>query len=315
MTTPELRSNNGFTLAELLIALVLGVIIVGAMLGFTVASMQNLDRNRTHEEIARGARFLGMSLERDLQETGVALASTVEFGALSVRNDTVLILRVPFEPTEASPHALIPPSGTGNPLPAGGTCGSNCINVDTGGNPFDLEPGDIARLQVNDTRHILLVQSVSISGSDAAVTFAADSTLLGFPAGLARGLQLDRFNTYIQKLLPTLYYYDAGTEALYRASSLTSSGAPDGEAIAYGVQSWDAWIQFVGGAEAESANPYDSNVGNDYDDLLGVRIEAQLSGDHPMLRNAPSGTQNRYRLYEWRFAPRNLTYERNRITS
>lgn len=310
---PNIRSREGFTLVELLIALVLGIIVVGAMLGFTVSSMRNLERNRTHEEIARSARFIGMSLERDLQETGVSLESTVSFGALSVRADTVAIFRVPFEPNEARPHALIPPSGTGNPLPSGGTCGSNCVNVDTNGEPFDLEVGDIARLQVNGTRHIILVQSVTLSGTDAAVSFSSDSTLVGYPAGLSQGLLLDRFNTFVQKLDMTAYYADG--EALYRAASLKSNGEPDGEPIAHGIRDWDAWIMFADGTEAEYANPYDTDGGNDFDDLLGVRIRAEISGDHPLLRSNPSGVPDPTRIYEWRFAPRNLTYERNRITS
>ncbi|MFT5433571.1 MAG: hypothetical protein ACI9OJ_004277, partial [Myxococcota bacterium] len=69
------------------------------------------------------------------------------------------------------------------------------------------------------------------------------------------------------------------------------------------------------GSEAEYANPYDMDGGNDYDDLLGVRIKAEISGDHPLLRSNPEGVPNPTRIYEWRFAPRNLTYERNRITS
>jgi len=309
----KLNSREGFTLIELLIALVLGTIVVGAMLGFTISSMQNLERNRNYEEIARSARFIGMSLERDLQETGVGLQSTVDFGALSVRADTVIILGVPYDPNEARPHPLIPPIGTNNPLAPGGTCGTSCVNVDTGGLPFDLGVGDIARLQVNGTRHIILVTGVVMSGTDAAVNFSADSTLLGFPAGLSRGLLLDRFNTFVQKLKVTAYYEDA--EALYRAGALKPNGGLDGEAIAHGIRSWDAWLVFTDGSEAEYANPYDSDGGNDYDDLLGVRIEAELSGDHPLLRSGTTGAYDPTRLYNWRFAPRNLTYERNRITS
>lgn len=309
----KFHTRTGFTIIELLVALVLGVVVVSAMLGFTVSSMQNLERNRTHEEIARSARFIGMSLERDMQETGVSLASTVAFGSLSVRADTVSIWRVPFEPNEARPHPLIPPAGTANPLPAGGTCGANCVNVDTNGEPFDLAVGDIARLQVNNTRHVILVNGVTISGNDAAVSFTADSTLMGYAAGLSQGMLLDRFNTFVQKLDLTVYYSDGTT--LYRAGSLKPNGEPDGEPISYGVESWDAWIVFADGSEAENANPYDTDGGNDYDDLLGVKIQAELSGDHPLLRDGTSGVVEGTRLYEWRFAPRNLTYERNRITS
>ena len=283
------------------------------MLGFTVASMRNLERNRQHEEIARSARYVGMALERDLQETGVSLASTVTFGSLSVRGDTVVILRVPFEPAEAPPPPLVPPAGTDNPLPPGGTCGPACVTVDTGGNPFDIEIGDLARMQISGERRLILVTDVQVSGTNADVTFTADSTLLGYQAGWAGGVQLDRFATFVQKLNLTAYYQDGAT--LKRADALLPNGSPAGEIVVYGIRDWDAWILFTDGDEAEYANPNDSDPSNDFDDLLGVRIEAELAGDHPLLRTPPAGSPDPTEVFEWRFAPRNLTYERNQIAS
>ena len=312
-TRPAIEQTAGFTLIELLISLVLGVLIVGAMLGFTVGSMRNLERNRQNEEIARSARYVGMALERDMQETGVSLQSTTTFGSLSVRGDTIVILRVPFEPNEAPPYPLVPPAGTNNPLNPGGTCGATCVTVDTGGNPFDIGVGDLARMQIGTERRLILVTAVNVAGTQADVTFSADSVLMGYQAGFAGGIQLDRFATFIQKLRMTAYYQDNDT--LMRAASLKTSGAPDGEAVVYGVQKWDAWLEFVDGDVAEYANPNDSDSSNDYDDMLGVIIEAELAGDHPLLRSAPSGAPNPTELFGWHFSPRNLTYERNRIVS
>lgn len=303
----------GFTLIELLISVVLGAFVVGTVLSFTTSSMRNLEHNRSNEEIARSARYVGMALERDLQETGVSLSSTTTFGSLSVRSDTLVILRVPFEPGEAPPHALVPGAGTSNPLPPGGTCGATCVTIDTGGNPLDLAVGDLARMQIGSERRLILVSGVTVTGSQADLVFTSDTTLLGFRAGFAGGIQLDRFATFVQKLRPTIYYADG--DVLKRADALLPNGKPAGEEVVWGIRSWDAWLVFTDGDEAEYANPWDSDGSNDYDDLLGVRIKAELAADHPLLRSAPAGVPDPTETFEWKFAPRNLTYERNRIIS
>lgn len=301
----------GFTLVELLITMVLGVLIVSALLAFTTSSLRNLDSNRGDEEIARSARFVGMALEQDLQEVGVSLESRVNFGSLAALGDTVVIVRVPFEPQQAPAHALVPPPGTDNPLPPGGTCGTYCVTIDiTSG--LDLAVGDVARLQVSGERRIILVQGVTAAGTEAQITFTAHNAILGQPAGLSGGLLLDRFNTFVQKLQITVYYRDG--DRLMRAERLDPTAAPIGSPLIYGLQSWEAFLVFTDGDELDEANPNDADATNDYDDLVGIRIQAELAGDHPLLRGA-SGFEVTSRPYEWKFAPRNLTYERNRLTS
>lgn len=304
--------TRGFTIIELLITMVLGVAIVGALLAFTTSTMRNLEANRSTEEIARSARFLGMTLERDLQETGVSLASTPVFGSLAAVGDTVVTLHIPYEPAASVVHSLVPPAGTDNPLPPGGTCGATCVTVDVG-SAWDLAVGDVARLQVNGERRLILVQNISVSGSEAQVTFTSDTEILGHPAGFAGGLLLDRFNTFVQKLGMTVYYQDG--DRLMRADKLTPTAAPDGEAMLYGVRSWDATLLFVDGDEAAEANPTDTDPSNDYDDLIGIRINAELASDHPMKRDSAAYALEPSRTFEWRFAPRNLAYERNRLGS
>jgi hypothetical protein len=58
------------------------------------------------------------------------------------------------------------------------------------------------------------------------------------------------------------------------------------------------------------ANSMDSDATNDFDDIVAVRIQATLAADDPDPRVNQGVLYTRD--YEWSFAPRNLTYERNR---
>ena len=292
---------------ELLITLVVAVIVMGAVFSLTLGIMGSVEENRQNDGIGRSARLVGMSLARDFQETGVLLESTLEFGSLNIWQDTVVILRVPFEPAEAPAYPLKPPSGTNNPLSPGGTCGVNCVDLNKVNSAFDLQPGDLARLQSSGERRLILVERVDDLGSSVQVTFSADSLLLNYPAGVTGGLALDRFATFVQKLAPVVYYQDS--DVLRRAESLNSDGTPDGVPLVYGIQSWEAWLRFVDGDEAKVANVIDSDETNDFDDLLGAKIDAVLGADLPILRADTTGARD-VRRFEWQFTPRNLMYEK-----
>ena len=140
--------------------------------------------------------FIGMSLERDLQTTGVGIESEIRFGTLSTFSDTLVVLHVPWSPTNAYPYEISSQPGTNNPLDPGGTCGSFCIDFDKDpGGAFDLKPGDIARLQIVSERRIILVTDVVDNGSSVELTFAPDTLLLHFEAAFAGAVQLGPVNT------------------------------------------------------------------------------------------------------------------------
>jgi hypothetical protein len=306
-------SNNGsrgFTLIELIISLTVGIVVLSGALSFAVGLWRNLAGNEIREDVYRDARYLEMSLERDFQSTGVSLASTVSFGSLAVWGDTIVILRVPFIPAETPPYDLDPPAGTNNPLAAGGTCGARCVNLNKAADgTFDIEVGDLARLQVNDERRLILVQSLADYGATTAIGFTDVAEILHYTAGLTGGLLLDRYSTFVQRLGPVIYYLD-GTE-LKRAETLNMDGTPAGETIAYGVKSFEVTLLFVDGDEADEVNIKDADTTNDFDDITGVRIKAVMMSEktHPTVNKGNPFT----RSYEWLFSPRNLLYERNRM--
>ena len=304
--------REGFTLIELLLSLVISVVVMGASLSFAIATFRGSEGNSLREEVYRNARFIGMSLERDIQTTGVSIASEIRFGTLSTFNDTLVVLHIPWTPTNAFPYVIDPPSGTDNPLDpggTGGTCGPSCIDLNKGpGNSFDLEPGDIARLQVNTERRVILVTDIQNTGNTVELTFASAPTLLHYESALSGGLRLDRFSTFVQKLQPIVYWVE--NEILYRSDQLDTNGDLVGSPLAYDVKSWDTKMIFLDLDEADEGNPYDSDETNDFDDILGTRITATLATTRSDIRVA--GGELYTRDYEWKFLPRNLMYERNR---
>lgn len=301
--------RGGFTLVELLVSVTVGLLVLISALGFAVSAFQGVDGNKAREDVYRNVRFIGMTLQRDLQTTGVGIESEVSFGTLNVFNDTVVSLHVPWDPP-AYAYEIDPPTGTTNPLPPGGTCGATCIDLQKQPDgTFDLRAGDLARLQVNGERRLVLLTDVKDMGSTAQVTFSPDSTLLHLEAAFAGGLQLDRTQTFVQKLQPVVYWMK--DHVLYRADRFDTSGELVGSPMAWDVQDWQATILFVDGGEADAVNPYDtSDHTDDYDDLLGVRVMARLGAGH-VDRRVNDG-ELFTRSAEWRLVPRNLMYERNR---
>lgn len=308
MSATSRHPHAGFTLIELIISLTMGLVVVSAAMSFAVSTMRTVSAGQIREETYRNARFINMSMERDLQFTGVSLASSQMFGSLAVWGDTVVILSVPYDPTEALPYDIVPPTGTTNPLPSGGTCGLRCLDLDMPGGTIDLAAGDLARLQVNGERRLVLLQSIVRGTSTAQIQYTTHASLLHYTAGQTGDLRLDRYSSFVQKLRPIIYYLDG--EKLMRAEQLNSDGTPAGILIADGVKAFKPHLTFEDGDEATSADPYDADVTNDFDDVSGLKVYATIAAPyaHPDINNGQVFTRN----YEWQFTPRNLVYERNR---
>ena len=88
-----------------------------------------------------------------------------------------------------------------NPLPPGGNCGTYCLSFLKENGTYDLQPGDLARLQVGGERRLLMITAVNnLSGTHFSIEFLPIDRLLGRAAGLSDSLRIDRFGTAIQKL-------------------------------------------------------------------------------------------------------------------
>jgi prepilin-type N-terminal cleavage/methylation domain-containing protein len=301
--------RRGFTIVELLIALVIGVVLVAASLSFAISTFQGAEGNKVREEVYRNSRFVSMSLQRDIQTAGVGIESEVEYGTLNVFNDTIVTIHVPWEPTLATAYNIVPPAGVNNPLAAGGTCGPTCIDLAYApGGGYDLAVGDLARLQVNSERRLILITGVRDVGTRFQIEFLDTPAILHHEAAFAGGLLLDRYQTTVQEVRAIVYYASGGI--LYRSQSFTTAGAMQPSIMAYGVQSFDAWLIFTDLSEGVAADPFDANVDNDFDDMIGVRIRTTLAANRTDIRVDDGALFAN--TYEWRIMPRNLMYERNR---
>ncbi len=316
--TDRRLARRGFTFIELIIALVLGVLVLAAAIGFVIREMRNLAGSEIRQGLSRNGRYVGISLRHDIQRAGIEIASTESFGTVAVwpgaYGDTLVILHVPYTPNLAPPHSLIPPAGNDNPLPPGGTCGATCVEViklPDGVAPLELQPGDLARVQIPGQRQLILIEQLDVtSDTSVKVTFTTIDTVLHQPASLTAGMALDRYSTFIQEIELVMYYVD-DQEQLIRASHLNLNGSPEGYVLAYGVEEFDVKLTFADGDELERADPFDADDSNDYDDVIAVRVRVTLKADRADPR-VNSGDLLR-RSYEWMIAPRNLRYEKYRI--
>jgi prepilin-type N-terminal cleavage/methylation domain-containing protein len=295
-------SEAGFTLVEFLVAMVIGLVVLTASTSLAISSWRGLAGVELRDGLDRNARFMGTSLHRDLQEAGVDLASLPGFGSLMVSNDTLSILRVPYEPAQAIPYSLSIANF------ATGVCGATCVEIETGGVAPLLVAGDLAQLHANTQRRLILITGVNPAAGGYRIQFTGADSLLGRPAGLG-GLVINPAATFVQKVAAATYWLEG--DHLMRAERLAVTGAPQGEVMATAVQAFDVSLVFTDGDEASTADPNDVDASNDYDDLAAVRVRAVLQADRtdPRVNRGTLLT----RAKEWYVVPRNLIYERNRL--
>lgn len=310
------RRSGGYTIVELLISLGLGAVVLAAALQYLVTEMRVLGGDEIRRGVARNARYVGVTLRHDVQRAGVGIESTTTFGALAVwpglESDTLVVLHVPYTSTASPSHLIVPPFGEDNPLPPGGTCGAQCIEVLTDpGRDLELGAADLVRIQVLEERRLALIERLEpVSDTSIQLSFTDASEILRQPAGLGGQLRLDRFSTYVQEVSPIEYYVDEEKQ-LIRAIRLNLDGSPDGDVLAYGIERFDVRLVFADGDELELADPNDEDDSNDYDDVVAVRISVTVQAERADRRV----NQGRLleRTYEWTVAPRNLRYEKDRI--
>ncbi len=310
--TERTSNRRGFTLVELLIALAIGVIVLTTATSVASSMFKNVGGVRVRESVSRQARFVGMSLERDLSETGVELESDISFGSLAARGDTLSIISVPFTPDIAPVYRLVAAVDTAPLLPSGeGSCGIRCLNLRAprNGDPVELEAGDVALLNAAGSRRLMIVDDISPITDSTRVKMVDMDSLLFRPANFAGGLRLPRGLTSVQRLQAVTYYLENGT--LMRAERFKPDGTLDGAPMADGVDSFTVRLIFTDGHEAAQANGTDADTENDYDDIVSVIVRLRLRADSTGV-NKPADGIPLTRAYEWRFSPRNLIYERNR---
>jgi type II secretory pathway pseudopilin PulG len=305
------RTRSGFSLVELLLTMTISMVIITSATGFAMTSWQSRRGWTIYEAIDRNARFVGMSLSRDVQESGIAMESTPVFASVATFGDTLSILSVPYEPNESPVYSIYNDGGASPDYPPGGNCGLLCIEFNKNGGTYVLAAGDMARLQVGGERRLLLITNVTNNGSRFKVFFKDQDWLLGRQSALSDSLLLSRSASSIQKLKVVAYYHDPGANTLMRAEKFNTSGQPIGGVLATNVVVWDASLLFVNNFAHQTYDGFDADTTNNGNKIIGVKLRAKIKAD-----KVDPGVNNGslvYRWYEWSVAPRNLLYEKNRI--
>lgn len=302
--------RRGFTLAELLLSMTVGLVVITGGTNFALRSWQARRVWTVRESVDRNARFVGLSLARDAQEAGIAMESNTVFGTLGSFNDTLTVLAVPFTPDEAPVYPIYNDGGASPTYPAGGNCGPFCIELNKVAGTYSLQPGDLVRLQVGGTRRLLFLTDVVGAGTRFRVKFLDVNSFLHRDSGLS-ALLLTRTGTFVQKLKAVVYWRDAASRTLMRAESFTTAGQPIGMPMATGVDEFHTSLVFVNHYERAGYDGLDADTTNDGHKIIGIKVRARLQTD----RSDPAinGGMPVFRWYEWRVAPRNLLYEKNRM--
>ncbi len=309
----QASSRTGFTLIELLVSMVLGVIILAVSANFATATLRSSRGIDMRDGLNRDARFVGLAVSRDIQDAGVGFESTQVFGSVASRGDTVVAISVPFMPNEAETYSMVVPADTTDPLPPGGTCGATCIDVvDPNTVPFQLSPGDVALMQVQNERRLIVLTAVTApSAGVRRLTFSNADTLFVYPAGLTGGLRLTRNGVAVQRLTVTAWYQNNVNNTLIRADGFMPDGTLRTSITARGVDVFATRLQFTNGVERTQANGFDADTTNDYDRIVSVIVRARMQVER--VDRSVNGGAPLFRDYEWRITPRNLIFERNRV--
>lgn len=303
--------RRGFTLPEVLMSLTIGMVVITSAVAFSVSSWSTRRNWTVRETVDRDARFVGLSLARDVQEGGIAFTSAPEFASLDTYGDTLSVLSVPFEPNEAPVYPIFDDGDPQPTYPPGGTCGANCIDFLKVGGTFDLQPGHLARLQVGGTRRLLLLTEVSNNGPNRfRIKFLDVPRLLNRESGLD-SLLLMRSGTSLQRANLVIYWRDLTRNALMRADRLSPTGVPVGATVAGNVEAFEGRLLFTNGIEHPTYSGVDADTTNDGNDIIGVKLRARIRSTKS--DPAVNGGLPIARWYEWRVAPRNLLYEKNRM--
>lgn len=309
------REESGFTLIEMLIAMIVGVLVLGSATSLMMGAMRSLAGTELRDGMDRRARFIGIALQRDVQQTGIEMEARPAFGTIGTYADTLVMLRVPyFVPAAGPPEeaavayprtALLPPgSNVGN-------CGALCLEVTpVAGEVFQIRAGELAYLEMSAIRRLIRVTAVAFpTATTVRITFANTNQILGHPAGV-NGLNLN--NTFQVRTVRAVAFYRDAQNQLIRADSVDNVGTAVPQTIATGLQTWDASILLVNGAEVDVADAgVDADETNDYDDVGRVHLRATLQADRADSR-VNSGVLLT-RQFDWWFTPRNIMYERNKL--
>lgn len=297
---------RGLSLVELLVALVLGLLVVGVAIGIFMSNRQTYRATENLARVQENARTAFELMARDIREAGgnpcVNNLPIVNVLTNSATNwwtnlDNWGNAVRGFGPTEAFPAAAF---GTGEGQRVSGTQAIQLISGDdsvatisahnTGAAQFTLNTSAHG-FRTNDllmacnARQASVFQASSVSGSTVNHAVGGTNpgnctTGLGLPRNCAAGsvFQFAAPNSVLVRLHSTRWYIgnnEDGTRSLFQSRLV--DGSTQNEEIARGVQNMQITYLMSGGTDYVSAATV-SGAANGWANVIAARIELTLQG-------------------------------------
>jgi type IV pilus assembly protein PilW len=288
--------SSGFGLVELMVALVLGLIVVGGAVSVFASNRQAFRATEGLSRLQENARVGFEIMTRDVRDAGgtpcskrIPVANVLNGGAGNWMYDWDITIRG-FEP--ANVVGSLPAVGDDGARAAGtdalvvhsgGTASASIEDHDEAGGTFQLNTadhglraGDLAI--VCDYRQATLLQLTAVAGQ--TLTFGAgagtpgncSSIALAFPTNCAAGSPNYEYqpNSVVSRLTSVAWYVGDKTDggrALYRMVG----GATEPEEIVDGVR--DLELSYLWPGQADYA---DANLVPNWADVTAVRIQFEV---------------------------------------
>lgn len=314
---PAIRaaSKEGFTLVELLIALVVSAVVVTAALGLLDTQRQADRTTKVRTGVQLNARYALDMITRDLMEAGQGMDPNAVFGVVATSSgggtasDTLYSL---FADPDTPIHGLTaPPDGKEKKVIT--------VKISCGDEVADIAVGDLVYLASGSARGVARVNTVTRNengdkcGNDPNKNLGTVSLSVTAVDGEGHGwvLQGNEVGAALLRVNAAVYFVDNSNPArptLARATKWDGSWSP--VPIAHGVSDFQVELQFSDGTKGTQANGNDTNSDNDYDDIdtINVKVTAFARRKDKDIK----GGELFESVYALSVSPRNQLYTRNR---
>jgi len=312
--TSSEKTSWGFTLVEMMMAITIASLVVGAALSMFDSFMKNERATSIRTEVHQNARYAVDMLTRELLEAGEGLDPTATFAVVATADgsagapDSLYIVRS----DAATPvHQVLTP--TGDPT------SEILLNITCADSVLDIRPGTVLHLATGPARGLAIVNSVtrnetgvSCPPPDPADDIGHVALGVSAPNGGKHGwpLAANQAGAAAHRVNVAVYFVntDGPTPVLVRATRF-ESGQWIGPPIAEGIVDFQTQLVFGDGGVAEEASSTDADATNDYDDVFTVRAFLTARAWRTDRNLAGGGIYERE--YSVRATPRNPLYSRN----
>lgn len=284
------NKHQGFTLVELMIAITLGFIVVGAVGYLYLNSRQSFRLTDNMSRMQENARLAIETLARDVRMTGYV-------GCGNLQNATVTTIANPPVPNLSPSNAItgddfVSPTSSylgttitrsagdtitvmgafAGGVPLTGNLAPSNANIQISGNPYDFAKDDV--LMVSGCTNADIFRATSVSSGGGTVTLAhGNSTNTGNRVGTygvdGQVFKMERYSYFIG-------INNHGKPALYRTNTVTGTATNTQELV---EDVADMQIEYGRDTNADgSADSYSdaAGVGTNWQQVVSARISLLL---------------------------------------